>query len=148
MASTNYYTVNGSIVAEEAVGSTGLRTYGCDALGSVVATYDDTGSTQNTYRYKPYGTQLAKTGTAADPSFTSVGSLGYRFTDRAYVEQYVRVRHYDAFLGGQWTTTDPLWPEGAGLSVRGGQAPVCRVDFNGLAMGPRMYIEASRCLRS
>lgn len=49
----NYYTFNGAVVAEYTPTVTGYRTYGRDALGSVLATYDDTGSLQNTYRYSP-----------------------------------------------------------------------------------------------
>jgi len=110
MATVNYFSFDGMILAEEAVGGAGLRTYGADALGSTVATYDNTGKTQNTYRYKPYGAQLAKTGTAADPLFTWVGSLGYRQTNRNYSDVYVRARHYSA-LATHWTTADPLWPQ-------------------------------------
>ena len=52
--------------------------YLTDALGSVTATVDQSGTVQNTYRYKPYGDLLAKTGTGNDPKFLWVGSQGYR----------------------------------------------------------------------
>ncbi len=66
MATTNYYTVDGMILGES---TNGVHTsYGPDALGSVVATYAD-GAPQNTYLRAPYGTQIQKTGTAADPQF-------------------------------------------------------------------------------
>lgn len=108
----------------------GLRTYGTDALGSVIATYDNTGKTENTYRYKPCGGLLAKTGTTADPLFTWAGSLGYRQTGRGYSDLYVRARHYSAGLG-VWTTVDPLWPGSAPYGYSQG-SPVGFSDPSGL----------------
>ena len=52
--------------------------YLTDALGSVTATVTGAGVVENTYRYKPYGEQLAKTGTGSDPKFLWVGRWGYR----------------------------------------------------------------------
>ena len=68
MAVTNYYTVNGEIIAEKTAGSSRVD-YLTDALGSVTATVNQSAQVVNTYRYKPYGSQLAKTGVGADPSF-------------------------------------------------------------------------------
>lgn len=107
MPVTNYYTVNGRIMAE--YDGTTQTDYIHDALGSVVGTVNSAGVVVNTYTYKPYGEQLAKTGSGADPKFGWVGSLGYRKTTRRFSEQYVRARHYGT-LQGQWTTVDPLWP--------------------------------------
>ena len=108
MAVTNYYTVNGKIRGEGTAAG-GFRPYGHDALGSVVATYDSTGALQNTYRNAPYGTQVAKTGTAADPRLPYNGGSGYRTTGRNYSPYYVRKRHFDNKTA-QWTTVDSMWP--------------------------------------
>jgi len=106
MAVTNYYTVNGALIGEKTAG--GSRTdYLTDALGNVTATLNQSGQVVNTYRYKPYGAQLAKTGVGADPAFRWVGSQGYRQTGKKYSDVYVRARHYDS-LSARWTTKDPL----------------------------------------
>ena len=102
-----YHTVNGMLIGETSNGV--RRGYLPDALGSVVATVDDNGAIENTYRYKPYGGLLAKTGTAADPRFMWVGARGYRSTSTRSSELYVRKRHY-ASTNGAWTSVDPLWP--------------------------------------
>ena len=98
MAVTNYYTVNDKIRGEGTAAG-GFRPYGHDALGTVVATYDSTGALQNTYRNAPYGTQVAKTGTAADPRFLYNGGSGYRTTGRT-----IRLTMY----GSGILTTRPL----------------------------------------
>jgi hypothetical protein len=91
--------------------------YHTDALGSVTMTTDQNGDVLNEYRYKPFGTVKTKTGTAPDPKFLWVGSLGYRQTGRIYSDAYVRARHY-GYLQGAWTSVDPLWPrEGAFVYV-------------------------------
>src|SRR5579871_1642648 len=108
MPVTNYYTVNGNLIGEKTTG--GTRTdYLTDALGNVTATLNQSGQVVNTYRYKPYGTQLAKTGAGADPAFRWVGAQGYRQTGKKYSDVYVRARHYDSATG-RWTTRAPLWP--------------------------------------
>jgi len=106
MANTNYYAVNGRIRGESTGGV--FRRCGTDALGSVVTTFDGTGAKENTYRYTPYGAQLATTGLAADPTFLWLGSLGYRHTSRTGVIAYVRARHYLAT--SQWASLDQRWP--------------------------------------
>ncbi|MBZ0212949.1 MAG: hypothetical protein K8H99_04020, partial [Nitrospirae bacterium] len=104
---TNYHTLNGELLGETGPG--GRRFYGKDALGSVVATYDQNGTLENTYRYKPYGGLLSKTGSAPDPRFMWTGSTGSRTTGASYAEQYNRARHYGSRQAG-WTSVDPLWP--------------------------------------
>jgi hypothetical protein len=65
MPVTNYHTVQGRILGES---TSGVRTdYLTDALGSVTATVNSAQAVVNTYRYKPYGEQLAKTGSGTDP---------------------------------------------------------------------------------
>src|SRR5215471_12845080 len=132
MAVTNYYTVNGALIGEKTTG--GSRTdYLTDALGSVTATVNQSGQVVNTYRYKPYGAQLAKTGVGADPAFQWVGQEGYRQTGKKYSDVYVRARHYDS-RGGRWTTKDPLgFAEGdRNLYLYAGSNPMRYVDPTGL----------------
>ena len=106
MAVLNYYSVGGQIVGEKPSGGN-RRDYLTDALGSVVGTVTSTGAVENTYRYKPYGGLLARTGVASDPSFLWVGSQGYRQTGKKYSDVYVRARHYSSDVG-RWTTRDPI----------------------------------------
>jgi hypothetical protein len=91
MAVTNYYSINGEIIGEKAAGIPRLD-YLTDALGNVTATMNQVGAIVNTYRYKPYGGLLAKTGVGADPKFRWVGSQGYRQTGNKYADVYVRAR--------------------------------------------------------
>lgn len=132
MSVTNYYTVNGSIIGES---TNGVRTdYLTDALGSVTATVDQTGTVQNTYRYKPYGDLLAKTGSGIDPKFLWVGTLGYRATGLQVSSHYVRARHYSDSTG-MWTTVDPLWPDEPQYGYAGA-SPSEVVDPTGLVSLP------------
>ena len=104
MPVTNYHTLNGELLGETGPG--GRRFYGKDALGSVVATYDQNGTLENTYRYKPYGGLLSKTGSAPDPRFMWTGSTGSRTTGASYAEQYNRTNHY-APRPSAWVTVGP-----------------------------------------
>ncbi len=105
---TNFITSHGMIWGE--ISDTGVtRSYGHDALGSVTETFVN-GALENTYRYTPYGSLLAKTGTAPDPSFLWNGGSGYRATGLVNNDFYVRRRHFSRNTA-QWTTADPLWPE-------------------------------------
>jgi len=107
MATTNYHTVDGVILGQTVSG--GRTQYLTDALGSVTCTVADDGQTQNTYRYKPYGGQLAKTGVATDPKYGWVGRVGYRRLGVTMPSHYVRARQYSESLG-TWISVDPLWP--------------------------------------
>src|SRR5579862_1267461 len=106
MPVTNYYTVDGEILGEQTTGNSRID-YLTDALGNVTATVNTSGQVVNTYKYKPYGALLSKTGSGADPSFQWVGSQGYRQTGKKYSDVYVQARHYDS-LNGRWTTKDPI----------------------------------------
>lgn len=99
-----YYSVNGRILGE-ASGGTRLD-YMTDALGSVTGTVDSSAQVVNTYRYKPYGELLAKTGSGSDPRFRWVGSPGYRQTGNRFSDVYVRARHYSSRTA-RWTSRDP-----------------------------------------
>ena len=106
MAVANYVTIDGMLIGEYTNGV--MRNYGTGALGSVVTTSLN-GVPENTYRYKPYGGLLAKTGTAADPSFLWNRGSGYRATALADASHYVRRQHH-ASVQGRWTTVDRMWP--------------------------------------
>lgn len=107
MPTTYYDSANGRLRGQRTGGS---RTeYLTDALGSVTATVNSTGTVQNTYRYKPYGNLLAKTGSAPDPRHLWTGDTGSRRTLVTFVDQYNQARHYGA-RQANWTCVDPLWP--------------------------------------
>ena len=104
---TNFITSHGMIWGE--ISDTGVtRSYGHDALGSVTETFVN-GALDNTYRYKPYGGLLTKTGTSPDPSFLWNGGSGYRATVLANSDYYVRHRHYSG-TSCSWNSTDSFWP--------------------------------------
>jgi len=126
MAVTNYYTVNDEIIGEHAVGQSRLD-YLTDGLGGVVGTLDQTLTAQCTARYKPYGADLATTGTQS--AFGYVGGFGYRRTGRPHADFYIRARTLSSQDAG-WTTVDPLWPwESAYIYADG--APTVWVDPSG-----------------
>lgn len=106
MPVTNYYTVDGEIIGEKTTGGSRID-YLTDALGSVTATMNQSAQVVNTYRYKPYGALLAKTGVGTDPSFQWVGSRGYKQTGKKFSDFYVRARHNDS-ISGRWTSMDPI----------------------------------------
>jgi len=129
MPVTNYYSVNGVLIGES---TGGVRTdYLTDALGAVTATMDQSANIKNTYRYKPYGDVLAKTGTDPDPKFMWNGSTGSRKTGLANSGQYNINRHYGTEQAA-WTSRDPLWPRELAY-VYGGGNPTTLKDFLGLA---------------
>jgi len=106
MGVTNYYSIGGEIIGERA--GTGARTdYLRDALGSVTGTTDSSGAVVNTYRYKPYGAELARTGVGADPKYRWVGTAGYRASGLSHISHYIGLRHY-AYPEGRWTTLEPI----------------------------------------
>lgn len=100
MPVVNYHTVNGQMVGQST--GTTFTQYLTDALGSVTATVNGKRVT-NTYRYKPYGERLAKTGSGPDPDFQWTGGTGSRVTGRSRAEQYNRARHYGTSQAS-WTS--------------------------------------------
>ena len=126
MPVTNYYSVNGVIIAEHTTGQ-GRLDYVADALGSVIATVDQTLTVKSTARYKPYGAVLSETGT--QPLFGYVGGPGYRRTNLPHSDAYVRKRHLSSFRGC-WTTIDPLWPIELAFAYLAG-SPVSGIDSQG-----------------
>ena len=105
MAVTNYYSFGGEILGEETGGV--RRDYLTDALGSVTATVTGAGTVENTYRYKPYGETLAKTGTGGDPKFLWNGLHGIskNLNDNLF---YIRHRFYNSRFS-RWISLDPIY---------------------------------------
>jgi RHS repeat-associated protein len=112
-------------------GPNGKVGYLTDALGSVVTTVNKSGTVLNEYRYKPYGAQLSKSGTAPDPAFTWAGVEGYRQTGLNHADSYIRKRHYSS-LESRWVTVDSLWPEASQYGYVGGR-PTNQADYSGNA---------------
>ncbi len=133
MPVTNYYTVNGEIIGERTAGSPRVD-YLTDALGSVTATVNQSAQVVNTYRYKPHGALLAKTGTGPDPAFGWVGTQGYRPTKQNLSDFYVRARHYDE-VNGRWPNVDPIGFGGGDINFYAyiGNNPASWLDLSGLA---------------
>lgn len=106
MPTTYYETVNGKIISQTCDGV--YTSFETDALGSITATVDENGQVINTYRYKPSGALLAKTGIGEDPSILWTGATGSQHTGLKQAEQYNQHRHYSHHSG--WTSSDPIWP--------------------------------------
>ena len=133
MGVVNYYSVGGRLQGEQPVGGSRVD-YLTDALGSVTATSDESGSVRNGYAYAPYGRTLAKVGTAPDPSFLWAGEHGYRQTGRSHSDVYVRARHYASGIG-RWTTRDPIGYEaGSNVYAYADANPTGYVDPSGLQL--------------
>ncbi|MBV6459450.1 MAG: hypothetical protein HONBIEJF_02598 [Fimbriimonadaceae bacterium] len=127
MPKRQYHIVDGRVIGET---SGGVRTdYLRDALGSVTGTVNQSAQVRNTYRWKPYGSELASTGPDPDPGVGWNGTWGYRPTNRLRASHYVLHRHYDQ-LSGQWTTTDPI--ERFTPYWYGNQNPATMIDPLGL----------------
>ena len=152
MGVTNYIRLGSEIIGERPLGGT-RRNYARDALGSVTGTLSG-GAVENTYAFKPYGAQLAKTGSASDPSFTWAGIKGYCATARAGSDYYVRARHYGS-AASRWASRDPAWPyESPGVYCS--SMPTTSTDMTGLGPCPNSiellcrattnsYQEANEC---
>lgn len=126
--SNSYYSVAGRLVGQR-VGGTRIDLLS-EAVGSVTATASQAGSLVNTYRFRPYGSLLMKTGGGADPRFGWGGTLGYRSgSDRTYCDTYIRARHYGSDQAS-WTSVDELWPSESAY-VYALQNPVNDVDPSG-----------------
>ena len=126
MPVVNYHTVNGQLVGQST--GTEFTQYLTDAQGSVTATVNGKRVT-NTYRYKPYGERLAKTGSGPDPAFQWAGDTGSRVTGRSWAEQYNQARHYGT-RQSSWTSVDPIWPSEKAYSFGAGN-PTTFIDPTG-----------------
>ncbi len=126
MPVVNYHTVNGQLVGQST--GTEFTQYLTDALGSVTATVNGKRVT-NTYRYKPYGERLAKTGTGPDPAFQWAGDTGSRVTGRSWAEQYNQARHYGT-RQSSWTSVDAIWPMQSAY-LYASSSPTVRIDPQG-----------------
>ena len=128
MGTTYYYTVNEEIIGEHTIGQSRLD-YIPDALGSVVATVDQTLTVKSTARFKPYGADLATTGT--QPMYGWVGVSGsYRKTGRPHTDFYMQQRHFGS-NDGIWTSVDPIWPQTPPFVYAYG-SPTLIIDQSGL----------------
>jgi len=135
MPKTSYISTHGTIWGE--ISDAGVtRSYGHDALGSVTETFT-ADAIECTYRYKPYGGSLAKTGSATDPSFLWNGGSGYRNTKLQSADFYVLHRHY-AMASCGWTTVDPTWPQEPPYGYAAAR-PTIFLDLTG--MGPVADLE-------
>ncbi len=127
---TTFHTINGQILYQ--VDASGNRTeYVHDALGSVIATTDANRNVLNTYRYAPYGTQIAATEASPNPMFQWVGTWGYRATARTHAALYVRRRHYDP-LSTTWVGVDKFWGK-FGAYGYAARSPMTQIDPSGNA---------------
>jgi RHS repeat-associated protein len=88
-------------ISEVGPGTT-TRYYLTDALGSVLALVDSSGSVLNTYEYDVFGAVRSSTGSTAN-AFTFTGEQ----TDASTGLEYLRARYYDADTG-RFLSLDPL----------------------------------------
>jgi RHS repeat-associated protein len=96
-------TPDGALISERAPAPTSTQYYLTDAIGSTIALTESTGSITNTYKYEPYGKQLASsTGSTPNP-FRFAGE----YFDSATGLYKIGARYYDTTLG-RWTSTDPM----------------------------------------
>lgn len=105
MAFTSYLTIDGRIHGEVTSGV--VTGYATDALGSVVATMDNSGNVQNTYRYKPYGEVLARIGTATNPNFLWNARAGFQALGSNIPSDQNNTGTYSDTIG-IWTSLDIL----------------------------------------
>lgn len=127
MAIRHYHTVNGEIIGETTAGE--RTNYLTDGLGNVTATQNSAGTILATYRYKPFGGLLAKTGAGPDPRFLWVGSFGNRSTGLRLAEHYCLTRHYSWAIAA-WGSVDHLWPAELPYAYVSGN-PTTFVDVEG-----------------
>ncbi|MFF5506234.1 RHS repeat-associated core domain-containing protein [Streptomyces roseolus] len=100
--------------------------YLTDAIGSVVALADETGTKANAYSYSPRGVQRAGTSEQAPQPYQFAG--GYHDATGLY---HFAARYYDPNIG-RFTSTDPSGQEKNPYLYAEGD-PVNRIDPTGLA---------------
>jgi RHS repeat-associated protein len=127
-----FHSIDGTIVGETSTGSARVD-YLTDALGSVTATVNQSAQVVNTYRYTPYGSTLAKTGTGTDPAFAWCGEDGYEPTGNAYSEYAAMFRVVSDIIA-RWSSVDPIGLAGGDLNYMAyvGNSPVTWADPTGL----------------
>ncbi|MFD3648648.1 RHS repeat-associated core domain-containing protein [Streptomyces cyaneofuscatus] len=102
--------------------------YLTDALGSVVALADESGTKVNTYSYSPRGVQRAATSEQAPQPYRFAG--GYQDPTGLY---HFAARYYDPNIG-RFTTPDPSGQEKNPYLYAAGD-PVNEIDPTGLLFG-------------
>lgn len=129
MPTTNYHTLDGRLRGHSA---DAIRTdYLSDTVGSTVATVSPSATVINTYRFKPFGSQLSQSGAGPNPKFLWTGAEGSESTYLVFSEHYNRIRHYSS-LTATWTTVDGFWPDEFQYVYARGN-PVRYTDPSGLA---------------
>jgi RHS repeat-associated protein len=100
-----YYTIDGEMIGYK--DASGRKDFLTDALGSVTAEVNQTGSVKTfDGRYKPFGETLWSVGIKG--IFGWFGAWGYRNVGLSSNSHYVRYRHYSMSVA-RWTTPDPLF---------------------------------------
>jgi len=100
---TAYY-IHGPMLVGRIAADGSARYYHTNAIGSVIALTDDTGSVTDQYAYTPFGEPVGRTGTTANP-FTYVGGFGVMAEDDGLC--FMRARFYDPD-NGRFLGKDPL----------------------------------------
>ena len=93
-------TPHGQILSQNAAGTP--LYYIQDALGSIVGTFNNTGTRTRTYKYDPIGRNYSATGSGTTPNYQYAGGLA--LTNGLY--KY-GTRYYDPNNSGTWTQPDP-----------------------------------------
>jgi RHS repeat-associated protein len=118
--------------------------YDADAIGSTVGLTGAGGNYLNRYNYLPFGEDLSKTETVANP-FQYVGQWGVMNEGNGI--DFIRARYYLP-LEGRFTSRDPIGISG-GLNLYGyvQNDPINFVDLSGTSWG-RIIIRVAKGLRS
>jgi RHS repeat-associated protein len=106
-----------------------LSYYHADSLGSVAHLTSDTGATQRTLAYEPFGIERTNTGSGPGTLFKFTGE--YQDATDLY---HLRARQYDPATG-RFLSRDPIETAGSAYAYVGNQ-PTVFVDPSGLQFGP------------
>ncbi|QLE55646.1 pre-peptidase C-terminal domain-containing protein [Nostoc sp. TCL26-01] len=125
---------NGVGLVSRTDGSNATTYYDVDAIGSVVGLTGGTGSYLNRYSYLPFGEDLTKTETVANP-FEYIGLWGV--TDEGNGLDFMRSRYYETNTG-KFTAIDPIGLLGgnSNLYTYVDNKPLWAVDPQGTFLWP------------
>ncbi|MBD2413823.1 hypothetical protein FACHB389_24300 [Nostoc calcicola FACHB-389] len=125
---------NGVGLVSRTDGSNATTYYDVDAIGSVVGLTGGTGTYLNRYSYLPFGEDLTKTETVANP-FEYVGLWGV--TDEGNGLDFMRSRYYETNTG-KFTSIDPIGLLGgnSNLYTYVDNKPLWAVDPQGTFLWP------------
>jgi len=127
MATKQYQTINGSVVAESI--EMQRTSYLTDALPSVTSVHSSQLGHRMAARYSPFGVRTTNPIDALFSRFNWSGSVQSSTTQRMYIDNYNLSRHYSSYLGC-WVTKDSLWPDLAPYNYAGNN-PVTFTDKTG-----------------